>query len=113
MLEDKIISYLRRKTGLHTSNEKHAGRGYTEYILIQRTGGGKTNQVDRATYVIQSISVISKLRAAQICEAVKEAMEEFEQEDGIFSCDINSDYDFTNTSTKEYRYQAVFDITYF
>ena len=113
MLEEKIISYLSTRTRLHVSNERHAGRGYREYILVQRTGGGRTNEIDRATYAIQSISVISKLRAAQICEEVKTAMEDFEQENGIFSCDLNSDYDFTNTSTKEYRYQAVFDITYF
>ena len=26
---------------------------------------------------------------------------------------LNSDYNFTDTETKEYRYQAVFDINYY
>ena len=32
--------------------------------------------------------------------------------ENIFACRLNSDYDFTDTSTKQHRYKAVFDITY-
>ena len=30
----------------------------------------------------------------------------------IFKSSLNSDYNFTDTSTKKYRYQAVYDIYY-
>lgn len=113
MLEEQIIDYLHVQTGLHVSNEKNAARRYAEYILIQRTGGGVENFINNATYAIQSISSHSKLRAAQINEMVKQVMEAFADEEGISSCKLNSDYDYTNTLTKEYRYQAVFGIVYF
>lgn len=113
MLEEQLISYLRTKTGLHVSNEVHAGKRRYEYILVQRTNGGCTNHIRNATYAVQSISYYSKLRAAQINETVKTAMEEFEEASNISACRLNSDYDFTNPNTKEYRYQAVFDIVYY
>ena len=31
----------------------------------------------------------------------------------VTRCDLNSDYNYTNTSTKQYRYQAVFDVTFY
>ena len=31
---------------------------------------------------------------------------------GISACHLNSDYDYTDTTSKRWRYQAVFDITY-
>ena len=33
--------------------------------------------------------------------------------DEITSLHLNSDYDYTDTTIKKYRYQAVFDIGYF
>ena len=112
MLESQIISYLHNKTAYPVSNEtpRHKPK---EYILIQRTNGGAENFIKSATYAVQSISAVSKLNAAQMNEIVKEFMEGFQNEPGISECRLNSDYDFTNPQTKEYRYQAVFDIVYF
>jgi hypothetical protein len=31
---------------------------------------------------------------------------------GISACHLNSDYDYTDTTSKRWRYQAVFDISY-
>ena len=31
----------------------------------------------------------------------------------VASCRLNSDYNFTDTTKKQYRYQAVFDIVYY
>jgi len=64
--EAKLIAYLHEKTGLPVSNTKEAGRTSEEYILVQRTNGSRVNKIDSRTYAIQSISSISKLRAAQI-----------------------------------------------
>ena len=99
--EAKLIAYLHEKTGLPVSNTKEAGRTSEEYILVQRTNGSRVNKIDSRTYAIQSISSISKLRAAQIDEPY------------ISKCGLNSDYDFTDANTKEFRYQSVYDIVYF
>ena len=33
--------------------------------------------------------------------------------DCITSCELNTDYDFTNTNKKKYRYQAVYDLVFY
>lgn len=82
------------------------------YIVIDKTGSGHTNGIDRATIAIQSISSDSLLRAAEINEDVIEAMEGFPQTMNIFGVHLQADYNFTNTTTKQYRYQAVYEIHY-
>lgn len=83
-----------------------------EYLLIEKTGSGKTNQISQAMIVIKSISSKSLYRSMSINEEVKEAMEGIIYAEDIFACELNSDYNFTNTTTKEYRYQAVFNLRY-
>ena len=113
MLETIIISYLQQSIRVSVSNEVPGNPKPQEYIVIQRTNGGQTDLIDKATYAIQSYSRKSKLRAAQLNERVKKAMEKFEELPAISECSLNSDYDYTNTATKEYRYQAVYNITHF
>ena len=83
------------------------------YILIEKVGSGRDNWIDNASFAIQSISRNSLLEAAQTNHAVKAAMEVFaDNSNEIYACKPDSDYNFTNPSTKEYRYQAVFNIYY-
>ena len=51
------------------------------------------------------------LRAAEMNDQIKEAMEQLPEVNEVSACRLNSDYNFTNTAKKKYRYQAVFDIT--
>lgn len=83
-----------------------------EYVLIDKTGSSETNHIDRATLAIQSVSSVSLYRAAQINEEVKVAMEGILALPQIFRAKRNTDYNFTNSQTKQYRYQAVYDMTY-
>lgn len=83
-----------------------------EYIVIDKTGNSHTNGIDRATIAIQSISSHSLLVAAQINSDVINAMGDFTGVENIFGVHLQSDYNFTNQATKQYRYQAVFEITY-
>lgn len=113
MFEEKLIAYLHDQTGLRVSNLRSAGRIPAEYILVQRTNGSRRDKIDSATYAVQSISSASKLRAAEINEQVKAAMESFEGEAYVSMCRLNADYDYTDPQRKEYRYQSVYDIVYF
>ena len=82
-----------------------------EYVLIEKTGSGQTDKIDRAMVAIKSISAKRMVRAARINECVKkEMMRMAELSDAVYSCDLVSDYNFTDTETKEYRYQAVFNL---
>ena len=46
-------------------------------------------------------------------EAVKAAVEAAIELPEISSVQLNSDYNYTDTATKRYRYQAVFDFVYY
>ena len=85
----------------------------SEYLIIQKTGSRRDNRIDRAMIAIRSVSRTSYETAAQLNDAVREAM--FSMADRcpeIYRCELNSDGDNTDTDTKEYRYQAVFNLFY-
>lgn len=83
-----------------------------EYLLIEKTGSSKRNTICSAAIAIQCISRKSLFRAAQMCDQVIDVMEDLADNDKVFGCKLVSDYNYTNTETKEYRYQAVFTINY-
>ena len=51
-------------------------------------------------------------KAAELNEKVKAAMERLIELDSVSKCELNTDYNFTDTDKKQYRYQAVFDVVY-
>lgn len=51
--------------------------------------------------------------AARLNERVKAAMDSAAELDAVSASRLNSDYNFTDTTTKRYRYQAVYDLVYF
>ena len=40
-------------------------------------------------------------------------MEDIVELDSISQAELNTDYNFTDTQTKRYRYQAVYDLVFF
>lgn len=83
-----------------------------EYVLLEKTGSGRYNHLSTATFAIQSYAQ-SMYDAAQLNEAVKAAMDQLPQLDEVSRSSLNSDYNFTDTTKKQYRYQAVYDITHY
>ena len=83
-----------------------------EYYIIEKTAAGEENHVQKATIVVQSISSVSLLSAATMSKDVEKAMKNLITVTNVSKCKLNSAYNFTNQETREYRYQAVFDITY-
>ena len=65
-----------------------------------------------ATVALQSYSY-TLLNAAVLNDKVKKAMDEMIELPEISSSKLNSDYNFTDTATKRYRYQAVYNIVFF
>lgn len=82
------------------------------YVVIERTGGGETEHIREATIALQSYGA-SKSAAAMLHETVMAAMKNLIILDQISACDLNAEYDFTDTETKRYRYQAVYNIVYY
>lgn len=111
MIEKTIFDYMKE----HASVPAHMQRPESPsdaYILIEKTGSGRENHVDESTIAIQSYAK-SLYAAAALNEEVKELMESILELDEISSVQLNSDYNFTEPARKQYRYQAVFDITHY
>ena len=82
------------------------------FVVIEKTGSSVENRLWSAMFAIQSYGP-SMYAAASLNEEVKAAMLDAVVLDDITSVDLNSDYNFTDTGTKRYRYQAVFDIFHY
>lgn len=82
------------------------------FILIQKTSGSRENFLNSSTIAIQSYAE-SMFEAAKLNEKIKNLMYDLITVDEVSSVNLNSDYNFTDTETKQYRYQAIFDIHYY
>lgn len=111
MIEQTVLEYLSEELPVAVYMEEETNMP-EEYVLIEKTGSGKTNHICRATIAIQSYAD-SLYATANLNEKVKNAMDNIVVLDEISKCSLNSDYDYTDTSRKKYRYQAVFDIVHY
>ena len=83
-----------------------------KYVVIEKTAGGEENHLEIATLAIQSVSEKSLYNAAELNEQVKKTLRSIVFETGIMKCKLNTDYNFTDTVKKVYRYQAVYNLTF-
>lgn len=83
-----------------------------KYILLEKTGGSEVDHIKHATLAVQSFSD-TLYSTAKLNEEMKEAMKRITERDGVCRCELNSDYNYTDTKRKKYRYQAVFNIAYY
>lgn len=110
ILEEKIIRFLTAELDVPVYAERPETPD-PSYVLIERTGESQTNWIRLATVAVQTYGK-SMLAAAGLCESVIAAMRNLPTVVNISSCRLNSAYNFTDPETREYRYQAVFNIAY-
>ena len=84
----------------------------SDYVLIDQTGSSRTNHIITTTFAIQSYGD-SLYEAMVLNDAVKDAMVGFAELDEITRVELQTDYNYTNTATKQYRWQAVYLITHY
>ncbi|MCD7838131.1 MAG: hypothetical protein LUG65_04390 [Clostridiales bacterium] len=82
------------------------------FVLLEKTGGGCTNRIYSATLALQSYAA-TMYEAATLNEAVKAAMDALAELDEVCASRPNSDYNYTDTASKRYRYQAVYDVKHY
>lgn len=111
MIEIIIKNHLDGKLTEPVSLEKPAS-STSNYVVFEKTSGSKNNHLPTAVFAFQSYGK-SLYQALELNERVKQAVENLIELDEIRGISLNSDYNFTDTTTKEYRYQAVFDIKYY
>lgn len=111
MIEKIILDYLNGKMNTPAYMEEPEEAPDT-FILIQKMGSSRENRICSAMLAIQSFGR-TLYEAALLNEKIKKVMEEAVSMDSVCSVRLNSDYDFTDTSKKRHRYQAIFDITHY
>lgn len=110
MIEKIVRDYLEEtlNIGVYLEVEKEDA----PFIVLEKTGSREENYITRATIAVQSYGT-SMYEAASLNAQVIEAMKQIIELDEISDCELNSDYNYTDTETKRYRYQAVFNITHY
>ena len=109
---EKAIKYL-NSCGVKTYGEKPHRDVPDNFCVVEKTGGGWQNHVDSATIALQSYAK-SKREAETLNEITKKHMLAWAEKDtNISKCALNTDYDFTDPTEKQYRWQAIWDVVFF
>ena len=111
-IEAKLIGYLKATLETDYVYAEVPENAPQEFFVIDKTGSFTENYIYTSTVAIQSYAK-SKLRASELNEELKEAMEDFLYQDGISDCRLDTDYNFSNITKKQHRYQAVYEITHY
>ena len=110
MIEKIVLDYL--KQSISAVYMEVPREPPTTFVIIERTGGTETNRIRSATLAIQSYAG-TLYEAASLNETVKALMDGITALPSVSSCDLNADYNYTDTASKRYRYQAVYNVVYF
>lgn len=111
MIEEIVLNHLKSALSVPCYMEIPSNPP-TEFVIIEKTGSSEANLIFTATLAVQSYSSTLH-KAASLNERVKSAMQSLVSEDNVGACKLVSDYNFTDTSKKKYRYQAVFNVTHY
>lgn len=111
MIEKILLDYLTDELSVPVVMEIPPNPVST-FVLLEKTGSNEVNRIKSATFAVQSYAP-SMYEAASLNEDVKAALDASVSLPEISSAKLNSDYNYTDTTTKHYRYQAVFDFVYY
>ena len=111
MIEETILNYL-NGAGITAKAEVPEGGVTPPCCIVERTGGRVEEHLRRATVAVQSYGD-SLYDAAYLNGTVVAAMLGITALPQVSSCTLNSDYNFTDTTKRLHRYQAVFDLVYY
>ena len=110
IIEVYLIEYLSKELGVNVyGQEEDAEDG--SYVVIEKLGSYVENFTRHATIALKSYGT-TLLESAELNERAKNAMDDVIKKPEISCSKLNSDYNFTDTTTKKYRYQAVYDLVY-
>ena len=111
MIEKTILDYLGEHLSVPVYMEEPIDKP-ASYVLIERTGSSESDLIETTTLALQSYGA-SLYDAAALNMAVKARIKQAVELPSVSAVYINSDYNFTDTETKRYRYQCVAVVTHF
>lgn len=112
MIDITVLNYLEKELSVPVFMEKPSEDIPKEYVILDRTGSSKSNHLPTVIIAFQSYAE-SKFQAALLNERLKKAIEKMVNLDVIRGITLNSDYPFPDVTTKQYRYQVVYEIKYY
>lgn len=112
MIEKTILDYLTTELSPVSVYMEVPANPPSTYVIVDKTGSSEKNHVKSATIALQSVAN-SLYEAATLNETVKAKMDAAISLNSICRSKLNSDYNFTDTKTKKYRYQAVYDLVHY
>lgn len=110
MITKDLLDYLEEELSVGVYME--APEQTTNYVLLDQTGTSRTNHIITTTIAIQSYAP-SLYEAMLLNEDVKSAMDGFLELPQVIRVELDTDYNFTNSATKQYRWQAVYSINHY
>ena len=110
MIETLLIDYLSEHLEVFVGME--APEQTTDYVLIDKTGSSRNNHIITSSFAIQSYGA-TLYDAMLLNQEVTEAMSGLIELNQIIRVELETDYNFTDTETKQYRWQAVYAITHY
>lgn len=111
MIEKVIIDFLGKNLSVPVFAEEPEEET-KRYVVIEKVGGYKEEHINHASIAIKSYAS-SMSEAALLNGEVKKTMEDLIVLDDVVSVDLTRDYNFTDTTKKKYRYQAIFDLVFY
>ena len=111
MIEKTILDYLDEHLTVPVYMEEPINKP-ASYVLIERTGSSESDLIETTTLALQSYGA-SLYDAAVLNMAVKARIKQAVELPTVSAVYINSDYNFTDTETKRYRYQCVAVVTHY
>lgn len=110
--EEFFVWYLNENLSGVTAygNEPEPAPDY--FLTVEQVGGGGENQIDRADIAVQSWAP-TRAEAGALNARVIEAMRGAVSDTRISRCHLDTTYNFTDTTRKRPRYQAVFEVVHF
>ena len=111
MIEKTILDYLGEHLTVPVYMEEPINKP-ASYVLIERTGSSESDLIESTTLALQSYGA-SLYDAAVLNMAVKARIKQAVELPSVSAVYINSDYNFTDTETKRYRYQCVAVVTHY
>lgn len=111
MIEALVLRYLQSKLSVPVYLAQPE-KPPLSFIFLEKTGSGRSNHVNRATFAVQSYGE-NLLDTMNLNEAVKAAMDGITELSEVTASRLNSDYPFHDEERNRYRYQAVYDLTHY
>ena len=113
MIEEILINFLNYHMSAPAFTDKPKESIPDEYYVFEKTGGDTSEHINTSTIAMQAYAP-SRYKASKLIEDVNAAMlYELIKLDEIADVKISGSGSFTDTTTKEYRYQTVFVITHY